>query len=344
MTENQNYTKNNLFEKHASGLIIVKSVNSNFNADFSGTPRRLPDEKGTIYATDKSLKYCIRKYILDNEPSSKIFVWRRRNDNLDPMTIEENYYALFNSSKKNGKEDYKKIVKNLLSCIDVRMFGVTFTPKSNSNLSSLSITGPIQISYGINAIEENVHYINQILSPYRDDKEKQQAKHTTIGEESKALEIHYIFDFIVNPNTLKSNFILQKLEEKEQYLLSNSDVNIFKEAARLGVHNVNSTTKIGSETECFIYIEYDEPICLQNLKHFIDFENTKENGKTRIKINRLLDYIKENKKALSPNNTIKIEVYFDPAKTEIEKGRISEETEHITLELKNLLTGHNLNS
>ncbi|MHA1204711.1 MAG: type I CRISPR-associated protein Cas7 [Candidatus Heimdallarchaeum aukensis] len=340
MKENQNNTENNLFEKHVSGLIIVKSVNSNFNADFSGTPRRLPDEKGTIYATDKSLKYCIRKYILDNKTDSKIFAWRRRNDNLSPMTLEENYYALFSSDDKNKKEDDRQILRNLLSCIDVRMFGVTFAPKSK-NLSSLSITGPIQISYGINATKENIHYINQILSPYRDDKEGQEAKHTTIGEETKALEIHYVFDYIINPNALMSDFVLQKLEKKEQYLLSNSDIDIFKEAARLGVHNVNSTTKIGSETECFIYIEYDNPICLQNLKHFVDFENTEEKGKIRIKINRLLDYINQNKEVLSPNNPITVEVYIDPAKTEIEKSSTNEK---ITFEIKNLLTGSILSS
>ena len=53
------------YQRYASGLIIVKSKNSNFNADFTGTPRRLPDADGTIYATDKSLKYCIRKYLKD---------------------------------------------------------------------------------------------------------------------------------------------------------------------------------------------------------------------------------------------------------------------------------------
>ena len=48
------------YNKFAQGIFIVKARNSSFNSDFSGLPRRLPDNTGTIYATDKALKYCVK--------------------------------------------------------------------------------------------------------------------------------------------------------------------------------------------------------------------------------------------------------------------------------------------
>ena len=48
------------FKNRVFGAAIVKAVNSNYNADFSGQPRTLPD--GTVYATDKAFKYTVRNY------------------------------------------------------------------------------------------------------------------------------------------------------------------------------------------------------------------------------------------------------------------------------------------
>ena len=45
------------FKKRVYGCAIVKAINSNYNADFSGQPRTLPD--GIVYATDKAFKYSI---------------------------------------------------------------------------------------------------------------------------------------------------------------------------------------------------------------------------------------------------------------------------------------------
>ena len=44
------------YNKRIFGSIVVKAINSNYNADFSGQPRTLPN--GKVYATDKALKYA----------------------------------------------------------------------------------------------------------------------------------------------------------------------------------------------------------------------------------------------------------------------------------------------
>ena len=302
------------YQRYASGLIIVKSRNSNFNADFTGTPRRLPDVNGTIYATDKSLKYCIRKYFKDTleEP---VFVWRRKKGNDQPMDIIENFKILF--GKEVEQTDKTEILKHLTSCIDIRLFGVTFAPRrpetSGEKSKSTSITGPIQISYGIDKFAENIHYTNQISSPYRDTTDKK-AQQTTIGEESKGLESHYVFDYIINYKHLEDS--VEHLRDADIYL-STSDIDCFKDAARLGVNNVNSTTKIGSENELLLYVDYSTPLCLQNLKDFVKISN--EERKTNIDLEALERYLlgEENSSGILGNEDARIELYYDPAKTTI---------------------------
>ena len=89
------------FKNRVFGCVIVKSINSNYNADFSHQPRTLPD--GVVYATDKALKFAIRHYIRDmhtdknNErnSSTKVFYYTRRNENGNPLTLDQTYNFLF---------------------------------------------------------------------------------------------------------------------------------------------------------------------------------------------------------------------------------------------------------
>lgn len=299
--------KKDEYTKFASGIFVVKSLNGNFNSNFSGTPRQLPDEEGTIYATDKALKYCIRKYLLENG-DSPIFAWRRRTEEGIFFKIDETYNYLFSSNEdellKNSNK--LKILKNLISCKDVRLFGVTFAPEETGK--NISITGPVQISYGINKAKGNDFFTNQILSPFN-PKSKQQ---TTIGDESKAIEVHYVYDFLVNPNHLNLNLEWTSMDEKDWEKFNQSDMNCFVEAICKGVNCVNSTTKIGSEGELLLLVEHTDPVMIQNLKEFISFR--KENNKTVIILSDVLDYLKRN------ISNLDIKLYYDPVKTEIDFG------------------------
>ena len=71
----QEKNEEGIIKESYNGLLIVKARNGNFNAGFDGNPRTLPD--GTIFATDKALKYCIREYFatFKDEP---VFVRRNR--------------------------------------------------------------------------------------------------------------------------------------------------------------------------------------------------------------------------------------------------------------------------
>jgi len=71
------------FNNRVFGLAIIKAVNSNFNADFTGQPRTLPD--GRVYATDKALKYSVRHYLKQQYPDEKILYYKRLNENTNPI-------------------------------------------------------------------------------------------------------------------------------------------------------------------------------------------------------------------------------------------------------------------
>ncbi len=261
------------YKNWAVGISVVRSMNGNFNADISRMPRRLPDKNGTIYATDKALKYCIRNYLL-NAKEESVFMWRRQNEKLEPLNIDENYKALFNSKPEKGKR--QEILDNLLTCIDVRLFGCTYAGEGN-----IAVHGTTQISYGINCLQENVVYTNQILSPFQ-NRSKENATQSSMGDESKALDVCYVYDYNINPNNIGT---------ENDSRLTEDDVRTFKEALRKGVNYVNTTTKIGSETLLVTYIELSKPKMLQNLKKLVEI--SKDEGKPTVDVTNMVKYLKK---------------------------------------------------
>ncbi len=303
--------KSEPFNKFAQGILIVKSQNSSFNSDFSGLPRRLPDSSGTIYATDKALKYCVRRYLHDK--GEKVFVWRRYKKDGNPCNIIENTEQVFGKQFK----DKQDALANLSSIIDVRLFGATY-PEEGKNVS---LTGTTQISYGINKLDENIFFNNQILSPYADSsasKKGKEAKQQTLGSETKTLEAHYVYDFVINPNNLINSITFDD-KKTEESLLQESDVKLFKEAMCRGISNVTSASKLGSDSELFIYVEMKsdkkhekiESHILPMMKNLIQV--TKEDEKTIINLESLFETFEKTYKKYISN----VELYYDHNETEL---------------------------
>jgi len=114
--------ENNKFTNRIFGAVLVKATVANYNADFTGSPRTLPN--GVVYATDKALKYAIRNYLkLDNK--NKIFyTTRHKKENMQPLDIDETYIELFgaypslNEIKKKGKEKDDKYFPRIKEEVD----------------------------------------------------------------------------------------------------------------------------------------------------------------------------------------------------------------------------------
>ena len=233
------------FTQRVFGCAIIKSINSNYNADFSHQPRTLPD--GTVYATDKALKYTVRHYFKTFFPNDKVFYFRSLGENMQPRDLDQTYETLFEAMPKQAKKDeLRKIVaKNLLDCIDVRLFGGTFA----SGRTNLSVHGPLQITHGANRYVEGIIYSEQIMSPFRNSTQADSMM-TTLGTQSKLKEGHYVHHFSINPHNLND---LAGLSGGQNVL--DSDIKKLKEALSKGATLYDSAAKAGTENELLLWVQ-----------------------------------------------------------------------------------------
>ena len=262
------------FKKRVYGCAIVKAINSNYNADFSGQPRTLPD--GIVYATDKAFKYSIKKYLKDAYENVDVFYMKTLNDNMNPRSLNERYENLFRAKPKD--ETKKDVVKNLLSCLDVKLFGATFT----SGSTSVSVHGPVQINHGVNIWKDNNIYTEQITSPFRNEKKDEdpdtEKSMTTIGRQSRLEEGHYLHHFSINPGNLDD--ISEIVGEDVK--LSTADIDKLKVGMRRGVTWYDSASKAGCENEMLVWVELNKEgskLVLPSFATLIKLEEEKENGK-----------------------------------------------------------------
>lgn len=272
-----------------NGIVVVNAKNANFNAGFDGMPRRLPN--GDIWATDKALKYCIREYLSKDEPifSRRVKFFEKKKDGsnkLRYMTLKENYL------KKCGKEDMPKddevLTNDLLGFIDIRLFGVAFAITD----SNLSITGPCQINYGVNRFEGSSIYSSSILSPYRrglkekpekketPEKKEKERQQTTIGEETRADDVYYIYDVSLSMNSAKNQGID----------ISDKDIEKLKDSLKYAVDEVTSTTMFGCETVSMIWFKNKQDKIFNNLNMMVDIKKQKD--AVIVDYSKVIDHIK----------------------------------------------------
>ena len=114
--------ENNEFINRVFGAVLVKSVVANYNADFTGSPRTLPN--GVVYATDKALKYCIRNYLKEDNKNILFYTTRHKRENMQPLDIDETYIELFGDYpskteiKKKAKEKDDKYFLRIKEEVD----------------------------------------------------------------------------------------------------------------------------------------------------------------------------------------------------------------------------------
>ena len=293
------------FKNRVFGCVVVKSINSNYNADFSHQPRTLPD--GTVYATDKALKYTIRNYWDKMYPNEKVFYFTRSDENGNPKTLNGLFLHHFQDfpkktiKKKKGKkiEDIeimdKPVVKGkLLECIDIKCFGATFAGETN-----VSIHGAVQINHGVNIWKENNIFSEQIKSPVATDEDDAM---TTIGRSVKLQEGHYIHHFSINPIN-------------SDHKLTSSDIDKLKEGLCKGVTYYDSTSKAGTENELMFWVQLKETSkkVLPNFNALITRDEIdKANGKVVfdfLKVKTLLEKYKDDLE--------NVEIYYQSETTEI---------------------------
>lgn len=245
------------FKNRIFGCAIIKSINSNYNADFSHQPRTLPN--GVVYATDKALKYAVKNYLRDTYPEETIFYFKRLNENFNPLDLNAAYEKLFPTNKDSKN---KSVVANdLLSCLDIRLFGATYANKKKG--MAISVHGPVQINHGRNIWKENNIFSEQIMSPFSNeekskdkDKDKFEEKGaTTLGRQARLQEGHYLHHFSVNPKNISG---LVGLAGEGAKSLENDDIAKLKDALLKGVTYFDSAAKAGTDNEILLWVKLKE--------------------------------------------------------------------------------------
>lgn len=270
------------FKNRVYGCVVVKAINANYNADFSGLPRRLKSD-GSFYATDKSFKWLVRNYIKKNYINESVLFTKHFHNKIETNDLKTSYDNMFPDTKlkDNSKADEnstkEKIFKNLTECIDVRLFGATFTPDGAKG-NNISIHGNVQINHATDLYKKGRVYTDEILAPF-----------TAIGSMSKATEAHYIHNFSINPQNLLS----WKETVTDIKTLTNSDISILKNAFNNSATFYDSHSKAGVENELSIYVTLNENsiLTLPSFAQFIIFKKEKDDENNSFEITNLINYL-----------------------------------------------------
>lgn len=300
------------FKNRVFGCVIVKSINSNYNADFSHQPRTLPD--GTVYATDKALKYAIKNYLKDMYVDDKIFYFKRFDSDFKPLSLDEAYAAMFPENAE--KTDKTLVAKDILGCLDIRLFGATFAKKAKSGNVAISIHGPVQINHGVNIWHENNIFSEQIMSPFRNAKDSDDAEGksdaSTLGRQSRLQEGHYLHHFSINPNNLRD---IVALAGEGANTISSDDVSKLKDAMCKGVTYYDSAAKAGTDNELTIWIQMKEGsrVVLPNINSLITQNRvTKENSKMTFDLSAISSLVEKYQ-----NEIEAFELYYEAENTTV---------------------------
>lgn len=262
------------FKNRVFGCAVVKAINSNYNADFSGQPRTLPD--GTVYATDKACKYSVKNFFKSVYPDETIFYFKTLNENMNPISLDETYVKYF-GDYPTGNNKKQIVSSKLLTCLDIRLFGATFAGKN----INISIHGPVQINHGVNIWHENNIFSEQITSPFSNKSNDPEAERnmTTIGRQSKLQEGHYLHHFSINPGNLSE---IKELAGEEAQAVSTDDIVKLKAAMRQGATLYDSASKAGTDNEILFWVQLksESKLILPSFTDLVKASPEKKEGKT----------------------------------------------------------------
>ncbi len=296
------------------GVIGIKAKMANWNADFTGRPKSITD--GTIFGSDKALKYPMKKMWL-NENKNVLYIktWKESEKNKDgkssmiPNQLGERYANLFEPIDKKTTST-KEVLKNLFDCTDVKNFGATFAEEGQN----ISITGAVQFGQGFNKFEYTETEVQDILSPFADsrakekskkskDDEGEEAKQSTLGTKITVDEAHYFYGFSINPSSYNE---YSEIVDNAKYI--KEDYEEFKRVAIVSATAYSTNSKFGCENEFALFVECaDNKTYLPDLSDYIKFDSDSEK--------RTIDLTELEK--LINGKYEKVEVYYNPFKLDV---------------------------
>lgn len=214
------------------GIFVTETIMGNPNGDFiDNSPRNID---GKVFTTDKCIKYNVRNYIYNNyenieEKENMVFFYPRLQK--DAKEYESKYFTRDQVFTEYFNKDFEEVLEKAL---DVKMFGGTFSLKGTD---PKQIYGPIQITYGLDINNAQIKKL-QIGAPFANKEGSQK----TIGTESIVDDAIISYDIIINPNNY-------------QELLSEDNLNLFKESLWYGTNSRKTTSK-KTDSKLLILIKF----------------------------------------------------------------------------------------
>lgn len=245
------------------GVVGIGAHMANWNADFTGRPKSTDD--GTIFGSDKALKYSVKNYWVNEGEKVlyyKSYIKEGKDEKLQPRKLSQRYEQIFGEEvkKKTASAD---VLKNLFSAVDVMNFGATFAEEGQS----LALTGVVQVGQGMNKFEETSVQIQDILSPFRNPK-KDEASASSLGKKIVSDQAHYVYPFSVNPNHYDEYIDL--VEGFEGYTVEAYEK--LRKGFLHGATALNTNSKSGSENEVALFItcKEDSHLYLPQLDNYVE--------------------------------------------------------------------------
>ena len=284
------------------GVIGIRSMMANWNADFTGFPKTT--SSGEVFGSDKALKYPMKK-MWESMGEKVLYIKSMKVDSgegkkgeigVRPKSLRERYDEIFEANLKVEK-DKTNVIKNLFKAIDVKNFGATFAEEKNN----VSITGAVQIGQGFNKYADTYTEEQQILSPFRDgskDGIMGEASQSTLGTKIVSNEAHYFYPFVINPQVYR-DFV--KMGMTEGY--TEEDYKKFKDAALTSATFFNSNSKLGCENEFALFIEVKAGYYLPELAQYIKFSKEKNCDVIELGFDELINQFKD--------NILSVEIYYN---------------------------------
>jgi CRISPR-associated protein Csh2 len=282
-----------LFNKKVFGCTGITVTSSMWNADFSGEVPIM--NNGTMRANDTALKYAQKRY-MENK-NYIIFGLKSFIDDIKmlPRTIDQRYENLF--GKIDKKVESKEVYRNLLSCVDIENFGITFAVGGQN----IGLTGVAQVFDGFNLDEETESFEITIQSPFATENKS----NTTLGNKIKLDNAFFVHGFKVNPYITKD---LVKRGIIDGYTSPAYD--IFKESMLHCATALDSAIKQGCENTFNVFVtckENSHPN-INNLTKYLEYKRLFDvNGiEGEVDLTKLFDYLKYFEKDIET-----IEVYYE---------------------------------
>lgn len=301
-------------ENRVYGIIGIKSIMSNWNADFTGYPKTTSN--GDIFGSDKALKMPMKKY-WDDKGMKVLGLKSLRTDEdkkgvikIRPRSLKERYEQIFEIKDLKTEVDAKTVLSNLFLATDVKNFGITFA----ENGFNIGVTGAVQIGQGFNKFEDTIVEEQKILSPYRDGKAKEKSKDgedanaTTIGTKIISDEAHYFYPFVVNPSVYD-----EYIDMGVTNGYTDADYEEFKNAALVSATAFNTNAKMGCENEFALFVMVEEGLYLPDLAQYVTFTKCSDDSDKdtiSLEIGELLNKFGDRIKS--------VEIYYNPYKTVID--------------------------